>query len=544
MGECMQDRRTFLKGAGVFAVASAAMAVTGCAPQAKDESASADIGSRASAEDVTWDKEYDVVVCGAGIAGLVAAATVATEGDGATCLLLEKDAAPNGNSPFCLGMQMYTEHPDELLVYIKELIGSATPEDVIEAYVDGLTESLPWIKGLGANEGDMRIGEWKPDAAKLGEYPELPNDDCVTSFGFTGKAGGAGHIHEFLEQVIDQYADVVDYKTSTPLESLVQDADGIVVGVVAAGKSYKASRGVIMCTGGFENDSDLMYTHTGVRGVKPICGQANTGDGHRACMKVGADMWHMHGGAQFWMACRDLENKRHISKIWNYSNKRWGITVGVNGRRFYQDFDGCGAYGLFAGLEDAEALAKPDSDMSCNVGYRHGITQWGGNWTHLPMPEKAWFVFDQNGLEAGAMDPEVSQDVVADGWAVAADSIEELASLIEVPTEELTRTVALWNRYCDQGEDEAFFRPAETLQPISQAPYYAMLCAPAVLNTDGGPVRDAKARILDPFGNPIPHLYSAGEFGSIWGHLYVGSGNVGECSVFGRIAARSALAGE
>lgn len=41
---------------------------------------------------------------------------------------------------------------------------------------------------------------------------------------------------------------------------------------------------------------------------------------------------------------------------------------------------------------------------------------------------------------------------------------------------------------------------------------------------------------------PIEDLYSAGEFGSIWGNMYQGTGNIGECVVFGRIAARNAMA--
>ena len=55
-------------------------------------------------------------------------------------------------------------------------------------------------------------------------------------------------------------------------------------------------------------------------------------------------------------------------------------------------------------------------------------------------------------------------------------------------------------------------------------------------------MRSAKGEILDYDGNPIPGLYSAGEFGSIWGHYYEGGGNVAECLVFGRISAQNALA--
>ena len=64
---------------------------------------------------------------------------------------------------------------------------------------------------------------------------------------------------------------------------------------------------------------------------------------------------------------------------------------------------------------------------------------------------------------------------------------------------------------------------------------------PTMLNTDGGPVRSAKGEILDAFDEPIPNLYSAGEFGSLWGHWYQGSGNIAECMIFGRIAARTCI---
>ncbi|MDU1880116.1 MAG: FAD-binding protein, partial [Eggerthella sp.] len=155
---------------------------------------------------------------------------------------------------------------------------------------------------------------------------------------------------------------------------------------------------------------------------------------------------------------------------------------------------------------------------------------------------KGWFVFDQAGLDAGACPEETSTDPVGDGWAVSADTLEELAKVIEVPEDELLKTVKQWNEFVDKGEDLAFYRPSDTLTGLNQPPYYAMLCVPALLNTDGGPVRNEKGEILDPFGQAIPGLYSAGEFGSIWGHLYQGGGNVGECGAFGRISARSALA--
>jgi predicted oxidoreductase len=63
---------------------------------------------------------------------------------------------------------------------------------------------------------------------------------------------------------------------------------------------------------------------------------------------------------------------------------------------------------------------------------------------------------------------------------------------------------------------------------------------PVLFNTQGGPRRDKDARVLDPDGKPIPRLYAAGEFGSIWGFLYQTSTNFSETIVFGRIAGRNA----
>lgn len=524
----MQDRRGFLKGVGATALGVAALGAFGCAPGAAAEPG-------AGVDEISWDAEYDVIVAGAGMAGVAAAITVAREGDGATCLLLEKDVAPNGNSPFCAGFMCYVDDAEAATSYLTQMIGSSTPEDVIRAFSEGMKENKEWILSLGAKEDELKIGEPKPnpDNKPKGEYPEFENSYTMGSVKFLTDTDETKHIHKFCLDLVNE-SDVVDYKASTPLESLVQDPkDKTIIGVVAGGSYYKAKKGVIMCTGGFESDPEMLVNYTGVRGY-PKAGKANTGDGHRACAKVGADFWHMHGGALYWLSCRDKENTKFISPDFNFSTKEHGITVGTNGRRFYNDFDNCNN-----GNKYLNGL-----DLRTNVGYRHGITQFGGEWGHLPMPETSWFIFDADGLANGAFPADVSADPVTDGWAYTADTLEGLAEEVGVPADELVATVATWNEFCDAGVDKAFYRPAETMVKIANPPYYAMRCVPTLLNTDGGPVRSAKGEILDPDGVPIPHLYSAGEFGSVWGHLYQGSGNIGECAAFGRISARSALSNE
>ncbi len=491
-------------------------------------------------EDIEWAGEYDVIAVGAGLAGLTVAATVAAEGEGATCLLVEKGEGLNGNSPYSFGYQMTSDHTEEVTAYLKALVDGATPDDVIEAFVSGMGESLEWTLGLGANEGDISVVEGFASPGRDGEFPELPGSEGLTCFRFTGEAGGPTHVVYFMREYVEQHADLVDYRTSCAMDALVQDATGTVIGIRANGEYFKAHRGVIVCTGGFEADADMLYNFTGVSEVNAKAGVGNTGDGIRACMKAGADLWHMNIGAMYWMECRNLENTSFVRPKWNFTNKQWGITVGVNGRRFYMDYDGASVTGGTDAEGNTVSFADAEGNLSLSVGYRHAATQFGGEWRTLPMPPTAWFIFDADNL-ANVVEPDVSSDPLTDGWVLCADTLEGLAETISVPAKELEHTVEVWNRYCEQGEDEAFHRPAVSLTKVVAAPFYAMLCKPTILNTDGGPRRDAQARVLDPEGNPIPNLFSAGEMGSVWGRMYNGMGNLAECSVFGRIAARGAL---
>jgi predicted oxidoreductase len=106
----------------------------------------------------------------------------------------------------------------------------------------------------------------------------------------------------------------------------------------------------------------------------------------------------------------------------------------------------------------------------------------------------------------------------------------------------LQKTIEKYNEYCSLHDDPDFHRAKETLKPLAKPPYYAVELWPRMVNTMGGPRRDHKARVLSMNGAPVPRLYSAGELGSLWGHLYCGGGNVGEALAVGRIAGANAAA--
>ena len=126
---------------------------------------------------------------------------------------------------------------------------------------------------------------------------------------------------------------------------------------------------------------------------------------------------------------------------------------------------------------------------------------------------------------------------------MAASTLEGLAQRIKVDASTLRETVARWNGFVREGNDLDFGRPKETMfGPIEVAPYFAMEAWPLITNTQGGPEHDEHQRVLNYKGQPVPHLFAAGELGSMFGHLYELGGNLGECFSSGRIAGMHAAA--
>ncbi|MEE8716651.1 MAG: FAD-binding protein [Coriobacteriales bacterium] len=542
------SRRAFLKTTGL---ALGGALTVGMAAKAPAPALAASNDAASSVNDVSWDEEYDVIVVGAGLAGMATATTVALEGAGATCLLLEKSDVEmgGGNTQFSAGMVLWTNDVEKFTKYLKELRGDMnnTPDDVLEAYAEGVGENLDWARSLSSwIEDEANVSEhFSPDQGTscYPEYGELPDAFSLGRFNFMHmkKEGDTkeytySHIQQVIYAELQKHEDVVTFKHEAPMTALVQDPETKrIVGLTYESDGTtvyaRARKGVVMCCGGFENNERMRADYLSAATARPVAARTNDGDGIIACAKVGADMWHMNSCAGFWTSLSPIDGDHTAMR----SPKAKGITVGVNGRRFYMDND-------MDVVVDWEAMSE--GDLSTHVGSRHGHMQFGGEWPHLPMPKDTWLIMDADGYDAGVNGefPTFGIDPIAEGgYGYQADTIEELAAQIPVPADELARTVEQWNECCDNGEDVYFHRATNTLTPVRTAPFYALHCSATMLNTDGGPRRSAKGEILDLDGEPIPGLYSAGEFGSIWCNMYNGGGNLGECLAFGRISARNCL---
>jgi hypothetical protein len=128
------------------------------------------------------------------------------------------------------------------------------------------------------------------------------------------------------------------------------------------------------------------------------------------------------------------------------------------------------------------------------------------------------------------------------GWIKKGDTIEALAQAVggELNAAILKNTIETYNVYCAGGNDPEYGRASERMLPVETPPYYAVPLYPGLVSTCGGPVRGAKAEVLNVDREPIPRLYSAGSCGSIFGNNYsVTGGNFGELCAFGRIAGRN-----
>jgi len=101
-------------------------------------------------------------------------------------------------------------------------------------------------------------------------------------------------------------------------------------------------------------------------------------------------------------------------------------------------------------------------------------------------------------------------------------------------------TIAHYNEQCATGKADTFGRPSETMTPIQKPPFYAAELCLAIVNTQGGPKHNSLAQTIDLEGNPIPRLYTPGELGSFFGHLYQGGSNLPEALAFGLIAGEQA----
>ncbi|MFC1870488.1 FAD-binding protein [Chloroflexota bacterium] len=500
-----------------------------------------------------WDQETEVVVVGYGLAGAVAA--IEAHDAGARVLILEKGVYPGGLSILAGGGVKCVGDVEGATNYLRITAGGRIDEELIRPFAQGLSENEEYLKELCRINEARLIQRKTVKGLFQGVYP-LPGRDSFYVVqvqeipGFHGfpwvqrlRLRGVNLLKLVFDHVEKRGIKVL---LSTPAKRLVTDAEGAVTGVVAQNGvkeiTIKASRAVIMATGGFEQSDWLKKQF--LQGM-PFCSMApltHTGDGIIMTQKVGAalwHMWHLHGSYGFKLPDFPIAFRHPYAGFRNPQRKMPWIVVDKYGGRYMNEYQPAPQDTMHRAME----VLDPDIP-----GY-----------SRIP----SYLIFDDVGREHGPIAKPLSlgelvyewskdnMQEVERGWILRAGTIHDLALRIkETPEnqslmepETLEEGVSSWNNTVDCGQDRLHRLPG-TMMPISTPPFYAIEVWPMITNTQGGPEHNVRQQVVDALGSPIPHLYAIGELGSFFAHIYELAGNLGECIYSGRVAGKCAAAEE
>lgn len=464
-------------------------------------------------KDIAETVECDVVVCGAGISGAAAAASAAQ--NGLKTVLLEKGGvfAARASEVGALGDKAHAAAGIELdpAQFVND--GMATSHfradrHVWQTFAQRSGEALDWAIDLGQGA----CGE------PVAQMANVVYDGVTTwGTGVTFDNGNANAVYPFIEMLLDKAVEMgCDLRYETPACQLVQDADGRVAGVVAKAESgyvkLSASKGVVLATGGYEFNPQMMKERIRPRDMAVFawCNptRTNTGDGHLMGIAAGAaeDDWP------------------HI-----LMNDPAGAPSGNR------------AFGIMPAFLRVNSRGERFVNESLSFEYlTNAIMYQPGACDYVIMSGDILAALEQ--LKGGSpWTPEEMYESIQ-GDVRTFDTLEDLAAYLTADPETLRSTIERYNELCAKGEDEDFGKSASALFPLESAPYYAVQESGTCLTTVNGLKTDWKSEVLNLEGKPIAGLYALGNasgsmfFGTYPHHLSAVS--TGRCLTFGYLLGR------
>ena len=517
--------------------AAAALTAAGLNP-ADFQTAVAASGEKA--EDSTV--EADVVIVGAGGAGMTAAITAANEGK--SVVIVESQAMVGGNSVRATGgmnaaKTVYQdENTFEQAAGVEKTLASAAEKyadnETITAlaatvaeqwaayqanptgYFDSveLMELDTMIGGKGINDPALveTLCEGTADAIDWLDENGITLHN-VSSFGGAsvkrihrpvgddGKVVSVGsYMIPRLQQACEKAG--VQILLSTTAEEILTDG-GKAVGIKATGATGETvtvnAKAVILASGGFGANLDMVVEYKPeLKGFMTTNAPGILGQGIAMAQAIGADTVDMdqiqiHPTVQYDSAALITEGLRGDG----------AILINAEGKRFIDE----------VGTRDVVSAAE--------------VAQTGGY---------SWLVVDQKMADASS----VIQGYIKKGYTVEGKTYEELAEAMGVDSAAFAETMANWNQ-CVADKTDAEFGRTSFANPLDTAPYYAIKVTAGVHHTMGGLKIDTNTEVLDADGNAIPGLFAAGEItGGVHGANRLGGNAVADFTVFGRIAGKAA----
>ena len=495
----------------------------------------------AAAEDSTVDA--DVVVVGAGGAGMTAAITAAAEGK--SVVILESQSMVGGNSVRATGGMNAgkTVYQDE-----NEFGESAGVEKTLktaaEKYADNetitalaKTVSEQWAAYQANPTGYFDSVELMELDTMIGgkgiNDPELVETLCANSadaidwldeHGITlhnvSSFGGASvkRIHRpvnaegktvsvgsYMIPLLQENCEKAGVKMmlDTTATEILTDANGAAVGVKATGASGETvtvnAKAVVLASGGFGANLDMVVKYKPeLKGFMTTNAPGIQGQGIEMAQAIGAatvdmDQIQIHPTVEANTAALITEGLRGDG----------AILINEEGQRFIDE----------VGTRDVVSAAE--------------IAQTGSY---------SWLVVDQAMADASS----VIQGYIKKGYTVTGATYEELGKAMGVDAAAFAETMEKWNGYVEAKNDPDFGRTSFA-NPLNTAPYYAVKVTAGVHHTMGGLKINANTEVLNEKGEVIPGLFAAGEVtGGVHGANRLGGNAVADFTVFGRIAGAAA----
>jgi succinate dehydrogenase/fumarate reductase flavoprotein subunit len=531
------DRRSFLKGAALVGAGVAATGLAACTPSSNDEGGNEATGSGTPSgtntaaqkwafeippepiaeSDIAGTEEADVIVVGGGTSGLVTTASCLENGLSVILISASKAAVSRGGSNHgvntkvtqALGIASYDPEPFYRTQYLAN--GGNFKPGLWYKFYNNSPEAMNWLVDIGAKGGIKCTIESGP------EYP--PEDPMYTPAAahsfykddseLEGTVGtGQPHIvAELARYIAEDLGGTIVWETKG--EQLETD-NGKVVAVIASSlasgeyKRYKALKAVVLATGDFSHDKDMMTRYcpealpllTSID--NPVDYDASLapgglmpGDGHKMALWAGAA----------WQTAPNviMLGRPNLPADQPYTSHT-GLMVDANGQRFMNE-------DVLGGIACATILNLPQLTAWCIWGKNRAAD--GAPWGKPNYQYGVYFDSPEEFIQ--------TWDDDAYGFGVKKnDTLEGLIADLGLPPETIA-TVERYNSLCAQGRDEDFYKAPAKLIGVNEGPYYGCAFTPMFLTSLGGIRANTNLQALNADDQPVEGLYVVG---TILGNFY------------------------
>ncbi len=505
--------------------------------------------------DITETLDTEVLVVGCGTGGWIAAMTAAEEG--AKVLVVEKRETPTGvrEDIGAIGSKLQLESEKEFPEFaidkmeaLQEIVryGSGyVDSDLIKVWINESGEMVDWLTDYLTGTGKWIMSH----EGGIGNTAD-PGRDKAFATGHSPHKVDPSDKELSLNVTFQEHCDElgVEWKLSTALVNLVQDENGKVTGIIAQDQNdnhyikINASKGVIMCTGGYATNSDMMLAlqpMTMEMKINVPMGSTCDGSGIKAMMWAGAQLDPTHASMMFNRAsCLPTETAGYKTNgKWYWFGEQPFLKVNLNGKRF------CNESGPYEFM--LHSMYMQPYHTYCDI-FDSNAKEYAEQFDEVgccrlfPFPNGAEsnmgfdFVWDQM---VNSEDGHLAQ-----GYLVKADTLEELAKGLNIPEAEFVATVERYNELCAKGVDEDYGKEKHRMTPVDKAPFYGIRTGAWHLTTLNGCRINTDMQVIKEDGTPIEGLYATGDctggfFATTYPNLFTGLA-CGRTMTFARHAAK------